>query len=89
MPAAGEDRRFVVFGALDYASGRLLWQVHPKEDGAAFVAFLDHLAASFPDGQVVAVLDNGSYKKAHAARHWWVEHQARIRRSGSRPTPRS
>jgi transposase len=79
VSAAGEDRRFVVFGALDYASGRLLWQVHPNKDGAAFVAFLDHLAASFPDGQVVVVLDNVGYHKGHAARRWWVDHHARIR----------
>jgi hypothetical protein len=25
VPAAGENKKFAVFGALDYASGRLTW----------------------------------------------------------------
>src|SRR5215216_3852564 len=53
IPAAGEDRKFAVFGALDYASGQLVWQVSPHKDGKAFVAFLDHLVATFPNGPLV------------------------------------
>ena len=79
VPAAGEDARFTVYGALDYASGRLIWQTAPRKDGAAFVAFLDHLAAAFPTGPVLVVLDNVGYHKGHAARRWWVAHHARIR----------
>jgi transposase len=79
VPAAGEDARFTVYGALDYASGRLIWQTAPRKDGATFVAFLDHLAAALPTGQVLVVLDNVGYHKSHAARRWWVAHHARLR----------
>jgi transposase len=68
-----------VFGALDYASGRLIWQVRPKKDGASFVAFLDHLAEALPDGQIVVVLDNVGYHRCHEARRWWIEHHDRVR----------
>ena len=46
-----------VVGALDYASGRLIWQTAPSKDGATCVAFLDHLAAALPRGPLLVVLD--------------------------------
>lgn len=79
VPAAGEDARFTVYGALDYASGTVLWQTAPGKDAATFVAFLDHLAATLPTGQLLVVLDNVGYHKAHLARRWWAAHHARIR----------
>ncbi len=79
MPAAGEDGKFAVFGALDYATGRLVCQTAEHKDGAAFVAFLDHLAAAFPDGPLVVVLDNVGYHKGRRAKDWWMAQQDRVR----------
>ena len=79
VPAAGEDARFVVYGALDYASGQVSWRIAPAKDTATFVAFLDHVAATWPTGQVLVVLDNVGYHKSHEARRWWVAHRDRIR----------
>jgi transposase len=79
VPAAGEDARFAVFGALEYASGEVIWQTAPTKDGATFLAFLDHLAAALPTGHLLVVLDNVGYHKGHLARRWWVAHQDRIR----------
>ncbi|HEV2126160.1 MAG TPA: IS630 family transposase [Chloroflexota bacterium] len=78
VPAAGEDARFIVYGALDYASGRVIWQTAPAKDSATFVAFLDQLAAALPTGRILVVLDNVGYHKSHVARRWWVAHQDRI-----------
>ena len=79
VPAAGEDRTFAVFGALDYASGRLLWKLSSRTDGAAFVAFLDKLLAELPDGPLVVVLDNVDYYKGRLAKDRWMAHQDRVR----------
>jgi hypothetical protein len=79
VPAAGEDRKFVVYGGLDYAAGRVVWRTAATKDGAAFVRFLDHLAAAFPDGRVMVVLDNVGYHNSHPVRRWWLAHHARIR----------
>jgi transposase len=79
VPAAGEDSKFVVFGALDYASGQVLWQLSPNKDGKAFVAFLDHLAAQFPEASLVLVLDNVGYHKGRLAKNWWMAQHDRIR----------
>jgi transposase len=78
VPAAGEDRKFVVFGALDYATGRLLWRLGPRKDAAAFVDFLDYVAAELPGDRLVLALDNVGYHKARLARSWWVEHRDRV-----------
>ena len=78
MPAAGENSKFVVFGALDYASGQIVWHVSSRKDGTAFVAFLDHLVATFPEGPLV-VLDNVGDHKGRLAKDWWLRQQDRVR----------
>jgi transposase len=79
VPAAGEDGKFVVFGARDYASGQVVWQVSPRKDGKACVAFLDHLTATFPEGPLVVVLDNVGYHKGRLAKDWWIAQHDRVR----------
>jgi len=79
IPAAGENRKFVVFGALDYATGQIVWQLSPRKDGAAFVTFLDQLVATFPAGPLVVVLDNAGYHKGRRAKDWWMMHHERVR----------
>jgi transposase len=61
VPAAGDDHKFTVFGALDYASGQVVWQTSACKDEAAFAAFLDHLADTLPATDLaVLVLDKAS-----------------------------
>ncbi len=72
IPAAGEDEKFVVFGALDYATGHIVEQISPRKGEEAFAAFLDALAATLPpDEPIVIVLDNVGYHKSHALRLQW------------------
>jgi transposase len=72
VPAAGEDQKFTVFGALDYASGQVLWQTSEQKGEAAFAAFLDHLAQTLPaDEPAVLVLDHVGYHKSHELRTVW------------------
>jgi transposase len=81
VPAAGEDQKAVVFGAVDYATGQVVWQTSPRKGEVAFSAFLDHLAAALPAREpVVVVLDNVGYHKSHALREVW-------RRSANRLEP--
>lgn len=79
VPAAGADARFVVWGALDYASGRVLWEIGQRKDGTAFVAFLDGIAAAWPDQPLLVVLDNAGYHKGRVARAWWTAQAGRVR----------
>lgn len=79
MPAAGADARFGGYGALDDASGRVSWQIAPTKDAATFVAVLDHVAATWPTGQVRVVPSNVGDHNGHEARRWWVAHRERVR----------
>ena len=79
IPAAGEDRKFAGFGALDYATGQIVWQLSPQKDGKAFVAFLDRLVATLSDGPLVIVLDNVGYPKGRLAKNWWMTHHDQVR----------
>ena len=79
VPAAGEDQKFTVFGGVDYASGQVLWQTSERKGEVAFMAFLEHLAATLPtDEPVVVVLDNVGYHKSHALREVWRRYSGRL-----------
>ena len=49
VPAAGADQRIAVYGALDYASGQVLWQTACHKDGTGFAAFLAQIGQTCPD----------------------------------------
>lgn len=78
VPAAGADRKFVVFGALDYATGRVLWRLSRHKDSGAFVAFLEQLGQALAPHQLVVVLDNVAYHRSRRAHVWWQRWQHRI-----------
>ena len=79
VPAAGADQKFVVFGAVDYASGRVVHQLSEQKSEATFVAFLEHLAQALPaDEPLIVVLDNARYHKSYELRAWWQQQADRF-----------
>lgn len=79
VPAAGEDSKFVVYGAVDYATGQVIWQTSARKGEETFLAFLERLAAALPaDVPTVLVLDNAGYHKSHALRAYWQRQSARF-----------
>jgi putative transposase len=78
IPAAGEDHKFTVFGALDYASGQLFCQISPAKNRETFAHFVATLAAAFPDEEVIVVLDNVGYHKSHRLREQWQQMSDRL-----------
>lgn len=57
----------------------MIGQTAPTKDATTLVTFLAQMAATWPTGQVLVVLDNVGDHKRHTARRWWVAHQERIR----------
>jgi hypothetical protein len=79
IPAAGEDQKFTVFGAVDYATGQVLWQTSARKGETAFTAFLEHLAEELPANEpAVLVLDNVGYHKSHVLRDVWRRYANRL-----------
>lgn len=61
-----------VFGAVDDATGQVIWRVSERKGEQAFADFLDHLAALLPaDVSTVVVLDNVGYHKSRVLRAHW------------------
>jgi hypothetical protein len=78
VAAAGADQRIAVYGALDYASGHLVWQTASHKDGTGFAAFLEQIAQTWPQEDLVLVLDNVSDHRSAARRPWWTAQQGRL-----------
>jgi transposase len=79
VPAAGEDQKFTVLGAVDSATGQVLWQTSARKGETAFTAFLDHRAQTLPQGEpAVLVLDTVGYHTRHALREGWQRYASRL-----------
>ena len=52
----GKNRRRTIFGAVDLASGRFLYQVTHKAISVSFTAFCEQLLAAYPAAPLVAVV---------------------------------
>ena len=62
-----------MFGAVDYASGQVVWQLAEHKGVQGFATVLARIAQAWPDDPVILVMDNVSYHRAPAARAWWAE----------------
>ena len=70
IPTPGQNAKRALFGALDARTGALAHLVREHKRAVDFVAFLDHLAACYPCGPVVLVLDNVITHDAKLVRAW-------------------
>ena len=74
IPTPGQNAKRAVFGALNARTGELHYAVQTRKLAVHFVAFLEHLAAAYPTGEVVLVLDNVITHDAKVVRRWLAEH---------------
>jgi len=71
----GTNRRRTIFGAVDLASGRFLYQVCRKAVSANFTAFLEQLLAAYPTAPLVAVVcDNVIIHHSKLVQRWLASH---------------
>lgn len=79
VPAAGDDKKRVVFGAWNYRSEQFLWQISEGKDTETFLAFLEHLLAQTPPGRrLVLVVDNAGYHRAKKVEGFLQEHAGKL-----------
>lgn len=70
VPTPGQNAKRALFGALDARTGQLHHLVRPRKRAAQFVEFLETLAAIYPTGAVILVLDNVITHDAKLVRAW-------------------
>jgi transposase len=74
----GTNRKRAVFGALEWQTGRWLYQITERKRASEFIAFLEQLRRAYPGQPLLLVLDNASIHKARAVAIW-LGQQAQVR----------
>jgi transposase len=74
VPTPGQNAKRALFGALDAASGRFHRVDYARKLAVNFVAFLEQVAAAYPTGPLVLVLDNVQMHDAKVVRAWLAAH---------------
>jgi transposase len=84
----GTNRRRTIFGAVDLASGRFLYQVTRKAVSASFIAFCQQLLAAYPAAPIVVVVcDNVIIHRSKIVQRWLATHPSLRVLHGARYSP--
>jgi transposase len=70
VPAPGKDEKRVVYGGVDYATGKITYTVAATKSGAHFLAFLVTLVAAYAGRKIRLVCDNGRFHTTKAVQEW-------------------
>lgn len=70
VPAPGKNDKRVVYGGVDYATGRIVHTVAATKSGTHFIAFLVALVAAYGGRKVRLVCDNGRFHHTRAVAAW-------------------
>ncbi len=74
VPTPGNNEARALFGALEVRSGRWVYMVRDRMLKEDFVAFLEHLLASYPNSPIILIVDNYSSHTAGLVKGWLAEH---------------
>lgn len=74
VPTPGKNAKHAFFGALDAVSGVFHWVDRERKLAVHFVAFLEQLAAAYPDGPLFLVLDGSPCHTAKVVKAWLAAH---------------
>jgi transposase len=79
VPAPGQNEKKVVYGAVDYATGRITTMITERKSGLHFIAFLATLLHTYAGRKIRLVCDNARYHHTRAVHDWldghrrWIE----------------
>jgi transposase len=78
VPAPGKNEKKVVYGGVDYNTGKLTYTIADTKCGASFLAFLIVLVARYAGRKIRLVCDNGRFHTTQAVQKWLAEHRDQI-----------
>jgi transposase len=79
VPAPGKNEKRVVYGGVDYKTGKITYTVAKTKSGQNFLIFLIALATAYAGRKVRLVCDNGRFHQTKAVRQWLRAHRDQIR----------
>jgi len=78
VPTPGKNEKKVVYGGIDYKTGKLTYTIADTKCGAAFPAFLAVLLATYAGRKVQLVCDNGRFHTSKAVQQFLAAHQKQL-----------
>lgn len=74
VPAPGKNEKKVVYGGVNYATGRITSQVADTKSGWNFIAFLRVLLQAYPGRTIRMICDNARYHHTKAVKAFLAAH---------------
>ena len=78
IPSPGKNEKRVVYGGVDYKTGKITYTIAKTKSGRNFLAFLVSLVTTYGDRNVRLVCDNGRFHQTKAVQQWLKEHRDQI-----------
>lgn len=78
VPAPGKNEKQVVYGGVDYVTGRITCTIAASKSGTHFLAFLVALVAAYAGRKVRLVCDNGRFHCTKAVQLWLETHRDQV-----------
>jgi hypothetical protein len=78
VPAPGKNEKQVVYGGVNYKTGRLTYTLAATKCGAAFLVFLMVLVKQYAGKKIIVVCDNGRFHRTKAVLEWLTAHRDQI-----------
>jgi len=78
VPAPGKNEKKVVYGGVDYKTGKLTYTLADSKCGTEFLIFLVALLAAYAGRKIRLVCDNGRFHTTKAVQQWLAEHRHEI-----------
>ena len=79
IPAPGQNEKKVVYGGVNYATGRITYTVADTKSGWNFIAFLVVLLRAYAGRKIRLVCDNARFHNTKAVRAFLVEHADQLK----------
>jgi transposase len=78
VPAPGKNQKKVIYGGVDYKTGKLTYTVADSKCATSFLVFLVTLLTAYAGKKICMVCDNGRFHTTKAVTAWLDAHRDRI-----------
>ena len=78
VPAPGKNQKKVIYGGVDYKTGKLTYTVADTKCGMSFLVFLVALLAAYVGKKICLVCDNGRFHTTKAVTAWLDAHRDQV-----------
>jgi transposase len=78
VPAPGKNEKQVVYGGVNYKTGKLTYTLAATKCGVSFLLFLMALVRTYAGQKIILVCDNGRFHTTKAVFAWLAAHRDQI-----------